>query len=108
MFKSIAVFKLVVYLYKKQGKTSTMKTKHFKPIFKKLYTVTIVKNNEINSIGMHELSFTNHASFCLKNTAPEILAPQLELIAKRNNIDLMEYGQFDYCFDLLRHSVSWN
>jgi hypothetical protein len=86
-----------------------MKTKNFKPIFTKLYTFTVVTdNNEICGMGMHELSFTNHASFCVKNTAPEILAPQLEIIAKRNNIDLMEYGQFEYCFDLLRHSVSWN
>lgn len=86
-----------------------MKTKKFTPIFTKLYTFSVVtKNNEIRTVGQQELSFTNHASFCVKCTPPEILAPQLEIIAKQHDIDLLHYSQFEYAFDMLRHSVSWN
>lgn len=85
-----------------------MKPKKLKPMFTKVYTFTIVKDDVPVGVGMHELSFTEHASFCVKSTDPKILAPQLELIAKQNGIDLMSYGQFEYAFDLLRYSVSWN
>jgi hypothetical protein len=44
----------------------------------------------------------------VKATDPKTLSPQLEMIAKQNNIDLMKFDQFEYAFDLLRYSVSWN
>ena len=86
-----------------------MKPIKFKPLFTKVYSFSIVnEKNEVIGGAIHELQFSNHASFCVKSTDPKTLAPLLETIAKQNKIDLMEYGQFEYAFDLLRYSVSWN
>lgn len=86
-----------------------MKPIKFKPLFTKVYSFSVV-NEKDQVIGgcVHTLQFSNHASFCVKATDPKTLAPQLEMIAKQNNIDLMKFDQFEYAFDLLRYSVSWN
>lgn len=85
-----------------------MKPNKLMPIYTKVYTFTVVKNNVPVGLGVQEISFTKHASFCVKNTDPKLLAPHLEVIAEQNGIDLNSYDQFEYAFDLLRYSVSWN
>jgi hypothetical protein len=88
---------------------NTMRKINYKPIFSNVYAISLRDKNERNrKIGLIELSFTNYASWSLKHTSAEALTPMLELIAQHHKIDLMQYGQFEYAFDLLKHSVSWN
>lgn len=86
-----------------------MKPIKFKPLFTKYYSFQVVnEKNQVIGGAVTSLQFSNHASFCVKNTDPKTLAPMLEIIANQNGIDLMQLDQFEYCFDLLRYSVSWN
>lgn len=85
-----------------------MKNLKFLPLFTKHYTLQQVKNNQLQNVEYRYMQFTNHASWSLKMSPVEVIAPQLEVIAKQHNINIMDYGQFEYAFDLLRFSVSWN
>lgn len=86
-----------------------MKAKKISPIVRKLYTFSMVNsNNEIMGMGCEKVTYTQYASFCVKNSDVKEITPHLELIARQNKIDLMNYSQFEYAFDKLRQAVSWN
>jgi hypothetical protein len=77
-------------------------------IIRKLYTFTTIKNNEITGQDKCIVSYTRMSAYIVNNTNEEDISRVIEIIAKQQKLDVMQYDQFEFAFDKVKQAVSWN
>jgi hypothetical protein len=78
-----------------------------KLIVTSIYEVQKVKDGEPIRY-FRKYTHTQQAEFSVQSSCVRAITPALEIIAKREGLDLTRFEQFEMCLTALKHSVSWN